>query len=83
MFYGGFEDMSLKTKANIVGTIAILCGAIGAILAFSSTVNQNIIGVIVFLLMFVYSCLKDEYRDLRCKEIDEEIKRKGDSDGRL
>ena len=76
--------MSLKTKANIVGTLAILCGIVGVILAFSSTIiNQNVSGVIIFLLIFVYSCLKDEYRDLRCKEIDEEIKEKGDSNGKL
>ena len=69
--------MKLKTKANIVGTIAILCVIAGLILAFLSIViNQNISGIIIALLIFVYSCLKDEYMDLRYKEIDEEIENK-------
>ena len=69
--------MKLKTKVNIVGTIAILCVIAGLILAFLSIViNQNILGIIIALLIFVYSCLKDEYMDLRYKEIDEEIENK-------
>ena len=49
--------MKLKTKVNIVGTIAILCVIAGLILAFLSIViNQNILGIIIALLIFVYSC---------------------------
>lgn len=67
--------MSLRTKANLVGTIGILCGVIAIILAFISLeFDFRYTGITVFILMFVYSCLKDEYRDLRCKEIDEEFK---------
>lgn len=69
--------MNLKTKANLVGIIAILCGAFATILAFiSTTFDFRLTGIIVFILMLVYSCLKDEYRDLRCKEIDAELKSK-------
>lgn len=69
--------MNSKTKANLVGTIAILCGAFATILAFiSTTFDFRLTGIIVFILMLVYSCLKDEYRDLRCKEIDAELKSK-------
>lgn len=69
--------MNLKTKVNLVGTIAILCGAFATILAFiSTTFDFRLTGIIVFILMFIYSCLKDEYRDLRCKEIDDEVKNK-------
>lgn len=68
--------MNLKTKANLVGTIAILCGMLAVILAFISTqFDFRYSGIIVFILMFVCSCLKDEYRDLRCKEIDENYKK--------
>ena len=70
-------EMNLKTKTNLVGTIAILCGAFATILAFvSTTFNFRLTGIIVFILMLVYSCLKDEYKDLRCKEIDVELKNK-------
>lgn len=66
--------MNLRTKANLVGSIAILCVIVGIILAFSLAIlNQNISGIIIFISMYVYSCLKDEYLDLRCKEIDKEI----------
>lgn len=68
--------MSLKIKSSIVGTLAIICGFIAVIFALAP-ITFIYDGIVVLIFMTLYAYLKDVYRDLRCKEIDEELKNRG------
>lgn len=66
--------MSLKTKANIVGDIAIVTAVIAIIIAIISLlVKGDYSGAIVYLLLVIsYTCI-EKYTKIRQKEIDEEV----------
>ena len=64
----------MKIKSYIIGILAVLCQVIAIILAiisFDFAIKK--IGTIICLLMILCMCLRDKYKELRCKEIDEEI----------
>lgn len=64
--------MSLKTKSNIVGDIAILSGGaafVVVILSMFIEIRFSTVGVFAFTML--YSEMKMKYRELREKEIDE------------
>lgn len=66
--------MSLKTKANIVGTLAIICGLVAAYFAlFRMPFVYE--GIIFLSSAFFYVALRDIYKEIRTKEIDEEYKK--------
>lgn len=68
--------MKLKTKANIIGTLAIVFGLIAAYFAlFRMPFVYE--GIIFLSSAFFYVTLRDIYRDIRTKEIDEEFKNRG------
>lgn len=69
--------MNLENKINLVGDISIMSGAAAfAIVIFSIFCEIKYIGIWIFILMMIYSEMKIKYRDLRIKEIDEELENK-------
>lgn len=69
-------EMSLKTKANIVGTFAIVFELLAIAVAVLSVIFYLPGGALATLfLMAVYCTFRDAYRDFRMLEIDEELDR--------
>lgn len=71
--------MSYKTKANIFGTIAIICEILATVISiipiyFYIFGISKFIAVIVLMLMTIYTMCRDSYKIYRMKEIDEELK---------
>ena len=68
--------MSLRTKANITGDIAIISGIIAfGIVLFSLFYEIKFSTVIVFVLTILCSEMKNEYLELRKREIDKQIQK--------
>lgn len=66
--------MSLKTKSNIVGDIAIVSGCVAFIVVILSMfIEIRYATVGVFALTLLYSEMKNKYLDLRKREIDEQL----------
>lgn len=70
--------MSYKTKANIFGTIAIICELLAITISivpiyFHIFGFSKFIAVIVLILMAIHVECKDAYKIYRMKEIDEEL----------
>lgn len=66
--------MSLKTKTNLVGDIAIMSiTACFVLLFFSMFYEIRYVQVGVFALTMLYSEMKLKYGELREKEIDEKL----------
>ena len=65
--------MKLKTKANIVGDVAIICFVVAYTVMFFSTLSFRFeySEFIIFFLMLLYSEMRDKYLKIRIKEIDE------------
>ena len=69
--------MSLKDKANFVSDIAIMSGTASFVLIiFSMFYEIKYVQFGVFALTMLYSETKIKYRELRQREIDEELKNK-------
>lgn len=69
--------MSLKDKANFVGDIAIMSGTASfVLLIFSMFYEIMYVQVGIFALTMLYSEMKMKYRELREREIDEELENK-------
>lgn len=69
-------EMSLKTKANIVGTCAIVFELLAIAVAVLSVIFYLPGGALATLfLMVIYCTFRDAYRDFRMLEIDEELDR--------
>ena len=68
--------MKLKTKANIVGDIAIISFVLAYATMFFSVVyfRFEYSEFVIFFLMLLYSEMRDKYLKIRIKEIDEGIK---------
>lgn len=67
-------EMSLKTKANIVGTFAIVFELLAIAIAVLSVIFYLPGGALATLfLMVIYCTFRDIYRDFRILEIDEEL----------
>lgn len=72
--------MSHKTKANIFGTIAIICELLAITISiipiyFHIFGISKFIAIIVLILMATYIECKDAYKIYRMKEIDEEFEK--------
>ena len=67
--------MKLKTKANIVGNIAIICFVVAYVVMFFSLLyfRFKYSEFIIFFLMLFCSEMRNEYLKIRIKEIDEVI----------
>lgn len=65
--------MNLKTKANIVGDIAIICFVAAYAVMFFSVLcfRFKYSEFVIFFLMLFYSEMRNEYLKIRIKEIDE------------
>lgn len=69
--------MSLKYKANLVGDIAIMSiAACFALLIFSMFYEIKYVQFGIFALTMLYSEMKMKYREIREREIDEELENK-------
>lgn len=69
-------EMSLRIKANIVGTFAIVFELLAIAVAVLSVIFYLPGGALATLfLMAVYCTFRDIYRDFRMLEIDEELDR--------
>ena len=67
--------MKLKTKANIVGNIAIICFVVAYAVMFFCLLyfRFKYSEFVIFFLMLFYSEMRNEYLKIRIKEIDEVI----------
>lgn len=68
--------MSLRTKANITGDIAIISGIIAfGIVLFSLFYEIKFSAVLVFVLTILSSEMRNKYLELRKREIDKQIQK--------
>lgn len=68
--------MDKRKKANLVGNIAIICGAIAWFLALIDlTIYDNLFSSFVLMLMIIYIATRDRYLEIRKEEIDEKLEK--------
>lgn len=66
--------MNKRKKANLIGNVAIVCGAIAWFLSLIDlTLHDNLISSFVLILMIVYIATRDRYLEIRKEEIDEKL----------
>lgn len=76
--------MSLRTKANITGDVAIISGIIAfSVALFSLFYEIKFSAVLAFALTILSSEMRNKYLELRKREIDKQIQKQYENNAKI